>query len=84
LQLGYGEWTLLRAAIRRSDAFRFDYFFKSRNELELNRRVDVLVRQLQKKSEEETKKSAKAGASEAAAGGDVGSKRKQAVCVCVG
>jgi len=46
--LGYGAWDEMRAEIRRSEAFRFDFFLKSRTPLELNKRCDALVRMLEK------------------------------------
>lgn len=47
--LGYGEWQSLRAKIRRDAEFRFDYFLKSRTISQLNRRVDTLLRAMNKK-----------------------------------
>jgi len=47
--LGYGEWQSLRAKIRRDAEFRFDYFLKSRSISQLNRRVDTLLRAMNKK-----------------------------------
>jgi hypothetical protein len=46
--LGYGEWSKLRSQIRKDAEFRFDYFLKSRSCAELNRRVDALLRSMQK------------------------------------
>lgn len=37
-KLGYGSWDDLKAEIRRSWRFRFDWFFKSRTPQELSRR----------------------------------------------
>lgn len=37
-KLGYGNWDDLKAEIRRSWRFRFDWFFKSRTPQELGRR----------------------------------------------
>lgn len=48
--LGYGAWDALRAEIRRSEQFRFDWFFKSRSSLELQRRCDALIRLLEKEA----------------------------------
>lgn len=47
-QLGYGEWDRLHCQIRREPRFLFDYFLKSRSPAELNRRLDILVRLLEK------------------------------------
>jgi SWI/SNF-related matrix-associated actin-dependent regulator of chromatin subfamily A member 5 len=46
--LGYGAWDEMRAEIRRSESFRFDFFLKSRTPLELSKRCDALVRMLEK------------------------------------
>jgi SWI/SNF-related matrix-associated actin-dependent regulator of chromatin subfamily A member 5 len=37
-KLGYGNWDDLKAEIRKSWRFRFDWFFKSRTPQELGRR----------------------------------------------
>jgi SLIDE len=37
-KLGYGAWDEMKAEIRKSWRFRFDWFFKSRTPQELNRR----------------------------------------------
>jgi len=47
-RLGYGEWDGLKAEIRRSPLFRFDWFLKSRTPAELNRRCDALIRMVEK------------------------------------
>jgi len=54
-KLGYGAWDELKAAIRSSWLFRFDWFIKSRTPQELGRRVDTLIRLIEKE-DEETKK----------------------------
>jgi len=41
---GYGQWERIRQEIRRAWQFKFDWFFKSRNAAELQRRGDVLLR----------------------------------------
>ncbi|KAK9812302.1 hypothetical protein WJX73_000685 [Symbiochloris irregularis] len=51
-QLGYGRWDELKAEIRRSWRFRFDWFFKSRMPQELARRTDTLIRLVEKEAEE--------------------------------
>eukprot|EP01102_Stenamoeba_stenopodia_P001721 TRINITY_DN1156_c0_g1_i5.p1 TRINITY_DN1156_c0_g1~~TRINITY_DN1156_c0_g1_i5.p1 ORF type:complete len:909 (-),score=259.27 TRINITY_DN1156_c0_g1_i5:116-2842(-) len=43
-EIGYGKWEELKAEVRKSWQFRFDWFLKSRTALELNRRVDSLIR----------------------------------------
>jgi hypothetical protein len=45
---GYGNWKEIKTAIRRDPRCRFDHLFLSRNELEISRRVDILVKALEK------------------------------------
>ena len=47
-QVGYGNWEELKAEIRKHWLFRFDWFFKSRTPAELGRRVETLVRLVEK------------------------------------
>ncbi|KAK9861243.1 hypothetical protein WJX84_005000 [Apatococcus fuscideae] len=51
-RLGYGAWDELKAEIRKSWRFRFDWFFKSRTPQELARRCDTLIRLVEKENEE--------------------------------
>ncbi|CAK0743308.1 hypothetical protein CVIRNUC_001460 [Coccomyxa viridis] len=51
-KLGYGAWDELKAEIRRSWRFRFDWFFKSRMPQELARRCDTLIRLVEKENED--------------------------------
>jgi len=51
-QLGYGNWEELKLSVRKSWQFRFDWFLKSRSPLELGRRVDILIRLIEKESQE--------------------------------
>jgi len=51
-KLGYGQWERLKAEIRRSWQFRFDWFLKSRTAIELNRRCDTLIRMIEKENQE--------------------------------
>ena len=46
--LGYGNWDDLKREIRKSWRFRFDWFLKSRTTFELQRRVDQLIRLIEK------------------------------------
>ena len=55
-QLGYGKWRDIKKAIRRDARCRFDHLFLSRNEAELQRRVDILVKALEKEEESNQKK----------------------------
>lgn len=54
-KLGYGAWEELKAEIRNSWRFRFDWFIKSRTPQELARRCDTLIRLIEKENEEEEK-----------------------------
>jgi len=58
-ELGYGRWDELKMEIRRAWQFRFDWFLKSRTPQELNRRVDVLIRLVEKENEEMEEKQGK-------------------------
>ncbi|KAG1678034.1 hypothetical protein FOA52_000830 [Chlamydomonas sp. UWO 241] len=51
-QLGYGAWDELKAEVRASARFRFDWFLKSRLPAELGRRVDALIRLIEKEAED--------------------------------
>ncbi len=53
-QLGYGAWDELKAAIRSSWRFRFDWFIKSRTPVELARRCDTLIRLIEKEAESDS------------------------------
>ena len=55
-QLGYGNWKAIKAAIRRDPRCRFDHLFLSRNEAEISRRVDILVKALEKEEQQNKKK----------------------------
>jgi SWI/SNF-related matrix-associated actin-dependent regulator of chromatin subfamily A member 5 len=57
-KLGYGAWDEMKAEIRKSWRFRFDWFFKSRTPQELNRRCDTLIRLVEKENEEADAKKA--------------------------
>lgn len=52
-QIGYGDWKAVRLEIRRSWQFRFDWFFKTRTPQELQRRVDSLLRILDREHKDE-------------------------------
>eukprot|EP00656_Telonema_subtile_P050797 TRINITY_DN6671_c0_g1_i3.p1 TRINITY_DN6671_c0_g1~~TRINITY_DN6671_c0_g1_i3.p1 ORF type:complete len:820 (+),score=195.20 TRINITY_DN6671_c0_g1_i3:64-2523(+) len=55
-KLGYGNWEDLKAAIRAAWQFRFDWFIKSRTPTELGRRVDTLIRLIEKEEPAESNK----------------------------
>jgi len=48
--LGFGAWDALKCEIRCAEAFRFDFFFKSRSTADLARRCDTLIRLLEKEA----------------------------------
>lgn len=50
-ELGYGQWDALRIQIRQAYAFRFDWYIKSRTTVELSRRLDQLMRLVEKEND---------------------------------
>jgi len=50
----YGNWDKIRIAIKREPRFRFDHFFKSRTDQELLRRIQSLIKVLEKEKEAQT------------------------------
>jgi SWI/SNF-related matrix-associated actin-dependent regulator of chromatin subfamily A member 5 len=90
-KLGYGAWDELKAEVRNTWRFRFDWYIKSRTPQELARRCETLIRLIEKENEEDEERTAakkKAGGggkkggddskapSEAPAAGGAGKKRK--------
>jgi len=55
---GYGAAERIRMEIRRAWQFRFDWYFKSRNAQEIQKRCDALVRLIEKENEDIRKKEA--------------------------
>merc|ERR1712086_490146 len=55
-KLGWGQWEELKYHIRSEPLFRFDWFLKSRTPLELKRRIETLVRTIEKELEGPLKK----------------------------
>ena len=53
---GYGNWSAIKHAARRDTRTRFDHLFMSRNEQELQRRVDILVKSLEKENQDAARK----------------------------
>lgn len=51
-QLGYGRWEDLKMEVRKTGQFRFNWFIKSRTSQELKRRVDALIRLIEKEKED--------------------------------
>ena len=47
-KVGYGNWDALKAEVRNQWKFRFNWMFKSKSALELSRRVDTLIRLIEK------------------------------------
>jgi len=45
---GYGNWAAIKYAMRRDLRCRFDHMLMSRTEQELAKRVDILVKSLEK------------------------------------
>jgi len=83
-KLGYGAWDELKAEVRNTWRFRFDWYIKSRTPQELARRCETLIRLIEKENEEDEERTAakkKAGnnskaPSEAPAAAAGGKKRK--------
>lgn len=76
-QLGYGNWDELKAEIRKSWQFRFDWYLKSRTPQELNRRVDILMRIIQKENEELRSKKGGSGSKRKATQSPASTQRKR-------
>lgn len=77
----WGQWDELKAEIRKSHLFRFDWFFKSRTAQELQKRCEALVRLIEKENEDATeafkpKSAAPKPAAAATAAAGAGGKRK--------
>jgi SWI/SNF-related matrix-associated actin-dependent regulator of chromatin subfamily A member 5 len=53
---GYGAAERIRMEIRRAWQFRFDWYFKSRNAQEIQKRCDMLVKIIERENEEVRKK----------------------------
>ena len=64
-QLGYGAFDELKLEVRKSWMYRFDWFVKSRTSQELQRRVDTLVRIIEKEFEDADGKKRKGGGGQA-------------------
>jgi SWI/SNF-related matrix-associated actin-dependent regulator of chromatin subfamily A member 5 len=52
----YGNWAKIKKALRNETKCRFDHLLLSRTEKELQRRVDILVKGLEKELKDESKK----------------------------
>ena len=53
---GWGEWEELKYHIRSEPLFRFDWFLKSRTPVELKRRVETLIRTIERELEDVLRK----------------------------
>ena len=60
---GYGNWAAIKNAVRRDTRTRFDHLFMSRSEQELQKRVDILVKSLEKENQDAAKKEMNGNAS---------------------
>ena len=78
--LGYGNWEEVKAEVRRSWMFRFDWFLKSRTAAELQKRADYLIKCVEKENEDMAEAAKKKGRGGAAAkkGPAAGSHKKGA------
>ena len=47
---GYGNWQKIKHALKRDTRCRFDHLFMSRTTQELQKRVDILVKSLEKEN----------------------------------
>lgn len=56
---GYGKWTEIKHALRRDPRVRFDHLVMSRSVQELQKRVDILVKSIEKEIEQEAKQQKK-------------------------
>lgn len=73
--LGYGRWEELRDEVRKCWLFRFDWFIKTRSPLELQRRVDVLIRLIEKENAEIAEAEAEAARKRKKEGGGAKAKK---------
>lgn len=51
-QLGYGRFEILKAEVRKAWQFRFNWWIKSRTPIELKRRIDSLIKLIEKENTE--------------------------------
>merc|ERR1711871_748268 len=79
-KLGYGNWEDLKAELRSAWQFRFDWFIKSRTPAELGRRVESLIRMIEKEKETDSKAApTKKGGTKRKADDDGGAAKKKSV-----
>lgn len=75
---GYGAAERIRMEIRRCWQFRFDWYFKSRNAQDIQKRCDTLVKIIERENEEERKKEEEEAEKGAEATGDSAAAEKSA------
>ena len=84
-EVGFGEWRKMRRRVEKDEEFSFDYFLVSRTEVEIDRRVNVLVREVQRfsdpqyKGRSKTKSKKKEDERKDGGGGEDEAKIKQAL-----
>ena len=71
-KLEYGAWDKIKAAVRTSEQFRFDWFMKSRTPSELQRRSDTLIRLIERENAEASGKRKGGGRKSKGAGAGAG------------
>ena len=59
-EVGFGEWRKMRRRVEKDDEFGLDYFLLSRTDVEVDRRVNVLLREVQRFNDPDYKGRAKA------------------------
>lgn len=47
----YGNWKDIRTSIKKEPLFRFDTFFRSRNEQDINKRMQSIIKMLEKEKD---------------------------------
>ena len=52
-KIGYGNWKLIRKHIRRESRGRFDHILLTRTETELKKRVDLLIKSIEKEARDD-------------------------------
>jgi len=63
-RFGYGNWERIRVEIRKAWQFRFDWYFKTRNSMELQRRSDALIQIIENELESQKSKKRKNSSSD--------------------
>ena len=58
-EVGFGEWRRMRRRVERDEEFGFDHFLLSKTEQEIDRRVNLLLREIQRHNDPEHSKKSK-------------------------